>query len=388
MSEKDKKGFDGGLRKLCLLALGVGISCLPVVNVFGEERQKQDIPSTAKVVRTEALRPNNGPEGRPLPLAAHWHMRHFLLEEQFDMLKRGHHILPFIYLVGPGIPDGRLEKRFNDLLPGFHKLARWKMPFVMITGGQWEAAFYQSRYRDVPVEETGCAVDLDGERMNKVSPFSPVEPWRKLGREWTGSEYVRTLEDIYPDPPLVIMASNNEAKDLRWHDVEKSGRYMEKYGGGRSDNFKRKVVGDGWIERYSALIEGMRAGLDSEAWQENSYFVAYGGIGPNHMGREPGWARWSSLTDDRLSINPFMWEGVIAEAYDNPWQVDKFDHHAWSCQVEMMNTRFMRDQALEINPDFWHELIFWDGGKSKQLDYEKRGLAYPPERYVAWARYV
>ena len=61
------------------------------------------------------------------------------------------------------------------------------------------------------------------------------------------------MQQVYPDPPLVIFLSNNEAPGLRWSrdgQLEKvSGRYLELYGEGRSDDFKRRVFGEGSIER-------------------------------------------------------------------------------------------------------------------------------------------
>src|SRR5690606_36670385 len=152
--------------------------------------------------------------------------------------------------------------------------------------------------------------------------FSPVEPWRVLGRKWTDNPGVDALERLYPDPPRVIFVSNNEAHDFRWYNAEKSKYYMERFGEGRSNAFKRDVWGKGWIERYSAMIEGMRSGLSDEQWKENSIFAAYSALGPDHLGRpdlteEDGWRYYSTATEERVSWEPLAWEGAIPESYDN-----------------------------------------------------------------------
>src|ERR1051326_1856554 len=52
-------------------------------------------------IRKEATRSNRGEMGRPLPLAAHWnvsgmYMEGFTPAYQLQLLKKGHHILPWL----------------------------------------------------------------------------------------------------------------------------------------------------------------------------------------------------------------------------------------------------------------------------------------------------
>jgi len=96
----------------------------------------------------------------------------------------------------------------------------------------------------------------------KPSPFGPVDRWRDPAREYVDTPAMKKLQEMYPDPPLVLFVSNNEAPDLRWHQVEElSRRYLDKYGKGRSDEFKRKVVAEGWIQRYPVMFQAMREAL-------------------------------------------------------------------------------------------------------------------------------
>ena len=55
----------------------------------------------ADAIRQEATRPNRGEAGRPLPLAAHWNVtgmynEGFTPAYQQQLLKKGHHLLPWI----------------------------------------------------------------------------------------------------------------------------------------------------------------------------------------------------------------------------------------------------------------------------------------------------
>jgi arylsulfatase A-like enzyme len=67
-------------------------------------------------------------------------------------------------------------------------------------------------------------------------------------------------------------------------DPSRQHGYLDRYGKGRSDEFKRKVVGDGWIERYQALLDGMRAELVSQHWRKHVRLVGDGAFPPVDFG--------------------------------------------------------------------------------------------------------
>ncbi len=352
------------------------------------------IPPTAKAIRTEASKPNKPEDGRPLPLAAHWHSRFATLDFQIKMIKRGHHILPFTYMLSPGFANN--EKRLNQhtkpsVAAGMKQLAAWKLPFAMITGGQWKGQFYQNpKFWKLPPEQNPCVISAEtGKPLKMYSPFGPIEQWRELGRYWGNTKHFKWLAEIYPDPPRVICVSNNEAKRLR--NFNDSKRYLELKKSG-----KKVSVGNYLYERHRAMIAGLHETMPNEAWRKNTIFAAYnGGPGPDHMGREPGVSQWLSAdwkagTAASKTETPWRntWEGALAEAYDNHWEYTKFDHHMWSCQVEMMNLVFMKERALQADPEWWMETIHWDGGGRKAIEYEKKGLRYTPQRYAAWTQYI
>ena len=207
---------------------------------------------------------------------------------------------------------------------------------------------------------------------------------------------MKQLQVWYPDPPLVIFLSNNEHSKLRWKDVEKSKRYLDKYGRGRDDDFKRKAVADGWIERYRALQDGLRDGLDSATWKKNAVFVGYDAFGPPHLGRWGGWIDYSLYSKGRMDPNALMWDGGSPSYYTDDWNA-KTDYIVLSPQVEFMNLVFMRQEALKLNPRFWFEFSVWDGYHadakrqktypSKRSVYREAGQVYNPDRYGGFVQF-
>ena len=359
-------------------------------------------PPVAEAIRAEAVRKNHDPEGRPLPLVAHWHRMSCPLSFQIELIEQGHHLLPWISTPMP-TPGRKMGKGLGaGDEEGLKQLAEWKLPFAVVTGGQWEASLYDSneRWRSLPPEQSPLVWLRQpvGEKLTGklLSPFGAVEPWREVGRYWMESPGMKQIQELYPDPPLALIISNNESGRERWHQVQDlDQRYVAAYGLERDDNFKRKVTGDGWMERYGAMIAAMRVSLTTDAWKKNSRFIAYNAMGPNHFGREVGWMKYALTTEDRVDPSPLTWEGAVPEYYDNGWQQAKSVFNVFSSQVETMNYIFQKAEVDKQNPDFWFELIFWDGnlagGKGAEKDryksYAEIGFPSTPARYQGWVQY-
>ena len=124
---------------------------------------------------------------------------------------------------------------------------------ITFVGSQWESGLSGEPYVSLPPDQNPNVVTTDGAIVKAVCPFGPLAPWREIGRKHTDNPWMKQLQQWYPNPPLVIFLSNNEHSKLRWTEVEKSKRYLDQYGPGRDADFKRKVVADGWIERYRVL---------------------------------------------------------------------------------------------------------------------------------------
>ena len=282
----------------------------------GQSGRAADAQATAKEIREEVLRVAHDTEGYPLPLACSWTCGHFpndtsagwRPENQMRLIAEGHHLLPWF-----AHPRGEVSTNANDFTVKYYKAAieqarELKLPITFV-GSQWESGLSAKPYLDLPAAENPNVVTADGKIQARVSPFGPVAPWRAIGRTRTDNAWMKQIQEWYPNPPLVIFVSNNEHSKLNWSEVEQESRYLAKYGKGRDDNFKRQVVADGWIERYRALQDGLRQGLENDNWRKNSIYIGYDAFGPPHFGRCDGWAAYSMHSAGRISPAPMMWDG-------------------------------------------------------------------------------
>ena len=354
-----------------------------------------DIVATANAITLEATRPNVDTEGRALPLASHWTTGKHPYSEgygpihQMEFIDQGHYILPwFAFPTTLDIVSWQID--FTTYYEAAIKQARdLNLPLVFV-GTQWEHELYDDpTYFNLPASQNPNVVTTSGDIQARVSPFGPVAPWGELGVTLTDNPWFDLLQEWYPNPPKVIFLSNNEAQDLRWINAETSQRYVDQYGLGRSDEFKRQVVGDGWIPRYRAMQEGMRSGLKNTSWQDVSSFVAYDAAGPRHIGRWYGWAEYSLTITGRVDPSPLTWDGGSLSYYTDNWN-PQTDFNAYGPPVEFMNMVFQLDEAYALNPDFWFEMSVWDGhtddDTDKWLFYENLGQTYTPERHAAFTK--
>ena len=248
--------------------------------------------TAADEIRREALRQPQDAEGWPLPLAASWNrglartrgtaQAGFDPDYQLRLIEQGHRLLPWFYLAAPGERVGEEELAYYET--ALKRAAQLKLPITFVST-QWESLLTSDRkYRDVPPDQDPNILDADGKTIRPgVDAFGPVGPWRDVGRRWTATDLLRRLQEWYPEPPRVIFLSNNEHGKLHWSQAETAKRYLDRYGKGKDGNFKRKTVGDGFVERYRVLQEGMREGLTNPAWKKNAVFIAYGDYGPAHL---------------------------------------------------------------------------------------------------------
>lgn len=360
-----------------------------------------DIPRVVQQIRDEVTKKNADSGGRPLPVASHWACSfgtaYFSSDYQIGLLEKGHHIMPNIPLPAPGAsaysPKGR---------DWVEKLAHWRSPFSM-RAGQWESVLYEKnqplnepgKWRNLPAEKSPLEV-RDGKTRNMLSPWGAVEPWNEAGMYQTSSAAFAELQKWYPDPPLVVLLSNNEANKLKpKQDVEaESQRYLDLYGKGKPAAFIRGAMADGYVERYQALVNGVKNGLKNDAWRKNALTVAYNAFGPPHFGRMEGWDAYSFATDKRISPWHLAWDGGAPSYYVHDWNAST-DYRVWSPQVEANNWVFMLEEALKEKPDFWFELSIWDGNGAmskeghirKKEVYAKAGQEWSPQRYAGFVQY-
>ncbi|QXD16952.1 hypothetical protein GQ464_008465 [Rhodocaloribacter litoris] len=389
------------MRVACLLLL-VPAVVAAVVGPFRAPGPTAPAPpdDVVREMRAEVVKSSTDPAGRPLPVAAHWArgfgLQNFSSDYQIELLARGHHVMPTLPIPSPG----------GTSYPGLAavtRLAEWGAPFSLRVD-QWENLLLSKdhprdepgRWRNLPPEQSPLTLAPNGQLVRILSPLGAVEPWYEVGKYYTASPAFGQLEAAYPDPPLVIMLSNNEARRLEpKQDIEThSRRYLDRYGTGRSDTFKRRVMAEGYIERYRALFRGLRDGMRTEAWRARTRMVGYTAFGPPHFGRWPRWTDYSFATDEEIDPSPHMWDGGSVAYYTHNWNASS-DYRVFSPQVEAMNWVFMLEEAYRINPDFWFELSVWDGNsggndarrKDKAEVYRKAGQHWTPERYGGFVQY-
>jgi len=379
---------------------------------------------TAQEITAEATRPQTPEAGRALPLAAHWCVTPFggtgfSPEYELKLIREGHHVL-----LGFGWPatetnfnrnwkpseatdpkrrlQEELERRERrekyyqaqkaEFEPAIREAARLNLPIAFL-GTQWEANLsWEDKYYQLPEEQNPNVVTTDDSILRSVSPFGPIKPWQEVGRDWIDSPLLRDIQQLYPQPPLVVLISNNEARKLSWTEVEKCKAFLEKYGPGRDDDFKRGAISEGMIERYRAMLDSMRASLGNPIWRKNVRFWGYeAGPGPIHLGRWPGWKTYSLYTPGLLDPEPHIWDGTSPSFYTWEWMPDH-DFTLWSPQVEAQNWVFMLDQIHETKPDYWFELSTWDSDQPGHANdsrryYLKQGQDYGPWRYEGFVQF-
>jgi hypothetical protein len=351
-----------------------------------------DVDRVAAEIRAEAARANDDPGGRPLPLASHWttgiHPRSkgWAPANQMALIARGRHLLPWFQLPAPEGGDDEAFRAYYE--QPIRRARELRLPIAFVDS-QWERILGQSPYFDLPAAKNPNVIAPDGKVLHLLSPFGPVAPWRDVGKRLAASRRMKMLQAWYPDPPLVVFVSNNEQAKLTWTDVGKSSRYLSAYGTERDANFKRKVVADGWIERYRALQSAMRDEL-AEGWKPHAIFVGYDAFGPRHFARWGGWRSYSLYVPGRIDPSPLTWDGGSPSFYTDDWNRST-DFTVFSPQIEAMNWVFMQREVDRLNPRFWLELSVWDGhtgpDKGKRAYYAKLGQSYTPQRYAGMAQF-
>lgn len=382
-------------RALAVVALAVRWSC-PSVSAGTAE-------TICGQIRAEATRSNHDAAGRPLPLVSHWTTGSHKLsagwspERQIELVDQGHFLLPW-FAHPPTmrtLSDDAKQKFVSYYEKPIRRARELKLPIVFVAT-QWEHLLSREPYLSLPMEKNPNVVGRDGKVQATVSPFGPVEPWREVGRQWTANPQMQTLQEWYPNPPLVLFLSNNEHSKLTWSHVSQDRRCPAPDGSPQEDQAKRQLVSGRWIERYRALQRGMRDGLARATWKQAARFVGYDAFGIPHFGRWGGWLEYSLYTPGRISPEPLMWDGGSPSYYTHNSN-GSTDFTGWSPQVEFQNLIFMQQEAHRLNPDFWIEMSVWDGftggthlppeKNDKRKHYKSLGQRFSPERYAGFVQF-
>jgi hypothetical protein len=344
--------------------------------------ESRDPLKIADEIRAAARLSRSALRDRPLPLAATWNAggtpEGFTPEFQLETIRNGHHVLPTLYLPAP-TGENKEASYYEASIKEAKKLG---LPLTL-KSTQWEALLLSDPAS--VVSSRACAASGFTLTATKcLSPFGPAEAWGRAGAQWGGTSMLRALQKWYPEPPLIIFLSNNEAPRLAWSRLSSDPRYRSS-----SDQpnvmIDRAVAADAWAERERALQSGFRKALLSPRWSANAIFVGYKAFGPGFVGRWPGWVDRSLGTEGHMAAEATGWDGASVPFYVNIGDPSS-DHTVWSPQLAAMNWVSMVEEVDRRTPGFWFEISTWDGGapgdaRDKPTLYRRRGQATPPSRY-------
>jgi hypothetical protein len=352
----------------CLLTAGEA-PCAPTEQVIEE-------------IRSAALARDGDFEARPLPLAASWNMGEvatgFGPAYQIGLINDGQYLLPWFGLSVPQPPPGEWFNypQATDS-PHYYEaairyLAQHHLPLSFLST-QWEVL--------LPQVAAVYARDGATAKPAPLSPSDPVEPWAGVGRKWAQQPTLKRLEQLYPDPPLVLFISNNEQPKQTPAQLQAGWRGDAD----ASSIARRRAIGDSWIERYRALQRGFRQGLEAPAWRAHAVFVGYDAFVTPAMGRWGGWPEYSLYVPGRTEPWPYAWDGATVSYYLHDWAPDA-DYIVWSPQIEAMNYLPVLAEVRRRQPQFWFEISVWDGAlpgqpTDKRRFYTERRQQFTPARY-------
>lgn len=340
--------------------------------------------AAAAIAEWATIREANGPQGRPLPLAGNWMTERMYGPQRFvEMIEEGHHMFITIsdseflatyayVLENQGFLNRRIPAYLEEVRPVLEYARKHRLP-IAIRGNNWsdsvlgyELRNEQAGKREYSIEETARPVRGGVKGSDKmVSPFGPVERWAERGTWWTGNPIMRALQEIYPDPPMVVFLNNNEGGHWRERHVRQvldnpdvdPDRFVARYDRDMSDEDLRGLINDLYDERYAAMFVAARETFVETAWAENSLFVAYNAWPGSIVGLQ-----------DEVLVESGQWrryDGAMPEFYLNDWQIyrGKTDFSSWSPQSEAMAKHRWQRPIFEAAPEYYFASITWDGGR-------------------------
>jgi len=418
------------IRPIMSITLSVG---LLVINTWGmpnedgwmpERLYRPQMGDTALAAAADlaawARQPQLGPAGRPLPVTGSWMAGGLFAPDRFvELIRNGHHVMPTFLGVNSQVirayrgNDPRQRDRVEALIRAYRPALEFaREHHLPIAIREWNWSTMPPQYQQLVAQFEQRTIPLDddlrviagGQPGKAADPFGPIEGWQEWGTFWFSNGFMRALQQIYPNPPLVILLDNNEGPKVRSADELPSDySRLTAFLGGQSAPDRaaiERAIQAGYAQRYAAMFEAARAAMIEPAWRTNVRFVAYNTLwdtGYIGQGGRPWVGRGFDPKEGWTAYR--MFNGSMPELYDNDWQPEKTDYRPWSPQTEAMNYWAAQGWIFSRDPDFYWSTIIWDGERpgnvwrgrrstSKTFSYVTRGQRWDFDRYAGWVQFV
>ena len=324
-----------------------------------------DLAAMAQSITTEALKAFLDSNEHSLPLLSHWNVGIPELTDamnpmyMIDRIEQGEHIL-VSWKLDPYYADTIGSSYYEESIK---KAAELQLPLVFIFPSPESALTKDSYYKSLPKEDNPNVIDANNNTLDKLSPFGPDERWSEVGNQWSTTTLMNQLQEWYPNPPLVIFISEDEADKLSWNEVSIASRYWECYSECspemKDDNYKRTLVGGKWIEKYRQMQNGFKEGFTKAAWKDNIKFISYNKLSDN-FGKSTNWIDNATVTNQYVNLWPLTTDGTTI---DFDLSDTKSDVTANAPHVLANNLDFMLKEAKRGNSDFAYQLSINDDSK-------------------------
>ena len=116
---------------------------------------------------------------------------------------------------------------WQRISPDLSRNLDWKA--LPIMGKVWPLEYQNGLALHESTTALSNVVALDGKILPQVDPFGPVGPWREVGKQWGACDGMTKLQEWYPDPPRVLLISNNEHARLAWTDASRRARLVRPF---------------------------------------------------------------------------------------------------------------------------------------------------------------
>lgn len=398
--------------------------------------------NTIRAITAEATRSNADAIGYPLPLAATWGAgeiremsgkAHNIVDDQrwaslplqqIQLIEQGHYILPTLTFnpeldigdIWPSFPSNEINKFYETnrsyYRDAFRMLSRYHLPFTLKST---EYEFVFCTFAEPRAEDGSywCWFK-DSQRLNprfrrQLSSFSPPQPykpsypqvlpsgepsvWGELGSLWTKGNFLKELQTIYPDPPLVQFLSNNEYPRLDWRFFPEQANHTgnealkawvdahhlslnpNESPVSDNSNWIRRVFFEGWRPLYGALFQGAKAELPP-AWAHSTRFAGYDSFFPWNYGLRGVCFDDAGGNQGRNLLYPGnlvpwsqIWDGNSIHLYRTLQGAMTLAH----AHLSVQNFAFAIKETLnKLNPEYFLEISIWNGRPQDDLPHYRK----------------